>query len=37
MGKYVIIYNMEVEKYNQRILRLLSLYLNDYSDMIKED
>ena len=28
---------MEVEKYNQRILRLLSLYLNDYSDMIKED
>ena len=37
MRKYVIIYNMEVEKYNQRILRLLSLYLNDYSDMIKED
>ncbi len=27
---------MEYEKYNQRILKLLALYLNDYSDMIKE-
>ena len=28
---------MEYEKYNQRILKLLSLYLNDYSDAIKEE
>ena len=28
---------MEYGKYNQRILKLLSLYLNDYSDAIKEE